>query len=170
MLSTLIFYFTTEQSALFLFLYKIRLTALLKAVWLVQYLSNLSIDLSVVCPPFAAITAAYLSGIVSIYFLRTSTLMLSHAFCNSSQRLSFECTIDLSSLFSNSLDGVKVSPSFPMFQQIPSVSGSSGNSSFYGYCNGQFNKNNWNLLNMPSVLTILVTTVLPLKVQCQYDF
>ncbi len=30
---------------------------------------------------------------------------------------------------------------------------------FYGYCNGQFNKNNWNLLNMPSVLTILATTV-----------
>ncbi len=46
-----------------------------------------------------------------------------------------------------------------MFQQIPSIAGSSGNSSFYGYCNGQFNKNNWNLLNMPSVLTILATTV-----------
>ncbi len=42
------------------------------------------------------------SGVVSVYFLRTSKLMLSHAFCNSSQRLSFEYTIGLSSLFSNS--------------------------------------------------------------------
>ncbi len=54
---------------------------------------------------------------------------------------------------------LRTSPSFLMFQQIPSVAGSSGNSSFYGYCNGQFNKNNWNLLNMPSVLIILATTV-----------
>ncbi len=46
-----------------------------------------------------------------------------------------------------------------MFQQIPSIVGSSGNSSFYGYCNGKFNKNNWNLLNMPSVLIILATIV-----------
>ncbi len=53
------------------------------------------------CPPFAAITAAHLSGIVSIYFLRISTQMLSNAFCNSRQRLSFECTIDLSNFFSN---------------------------------------------------------------------
>ncbi len=52
------------------------------------------------CSSFAAITAAHLSGIVSKYILRNSTLMLSHAFCNSSQRLSFECTINLSSLFS----------------------------------------------------------------------
>ncbi len=75
----------------------------------------------------------------------TSTLMLSHAFCNSSQRLSFECTIDLSSLFSNSPQICSMalrsglwgaSPSFSMFQQIPSVAGSSGNSSVYGYCNG----------------------------------
>ncbi len=72
-----------------------------------------------------------LSGTVFIYFLR------SHAFCNSSQRLSFECTIDLSSLFFNSpqicwwdwgLDWA--SPSFSMFQQIPSVAGNSGNSFF----------------------------------------
>ncbi len=34
-------------------------------------------------------------SLASIYFLRTSTLMLSHAFCNSRQRLSFEYTIDL---------------------------------------------------------------------------
>ncbi len=47
-------------------------------------------------------------SLASIYFLRTSTLMLSHAFCNSRQRLSFEYTIDLSSLFSNSLEGVEV--------------------------------------------------------------
>ncbi len=61
---------------------------------------------------------------------------------------SFECTIDLSSLFSNSpqiyFEGV--SPSFSMFQQIPSIADSSW---VYGYYNGQFNKNNWNLLNMP---------------------
>ncbi len=50
---------------------------------------------------FAAIAEAHLSGIVPIHFLRTVTLVLSHAFCNSSQRLSSECTIDLSSLFSN---------------------------------------------------------------------
>ncbi len=68
--------------------------------WVVLFLSMLTLIL--VCPPFAAITAAHLSGIVSIYFLRTSTLMLSHVFCNSSYMLSFECTIDLSSLFSNS--------------------------------------------------------------------
>ncbi len=43
--------------------------------------------------------------------------------------------------------------------QVPSVAGSSGNSSFYGYYNDQLNKNNWNLLNMPSVLIILATTV-----------
>ncbi len=53
------------------------------------------------CSPFAAITAAHLSGIVSIYFLRISTQMLSNALCNSRQRLSFECTIDLSNFFSN---------------------------------------------------------------------
>ncbi len=88
------------------------------------------------------ITAAHLSGIVSTYFLRTSTLMLSHAFCNScnsTQRLSFECTIDLYNLFSNSPQICSMrlrsglwgaSPSFSMFQQIPSISGSSGNSSF----------------------------------------
>ncbi len=88
-------------------------------------------------PPFAAITAAHLSGIVSIYILRTSTLMLSHVFCNSSKRLSFECTIDLSSLFSNSPQicsmGLRsglwgASPSFSVFQQIPSLAGSSSNS------------------------------------------
>ncbi len=52
--------------------------------------------------PFLAMTSAHLSGIVSIFFLRTSTLMLSHAFCNSSQWLFFQCRIDLSSLFSDS--------------------------------------------------------------------
>ncbi len=44
------------------------------------------------------------------------------------------------------------SPSFSVFQQIPSLVGSSGNSLF---C--KFNKNNWNLLNMPSVLIVLAT-------------
>lgn len=37
--------------------------------------------------PFAAITAVHVSGIVVIYFLRASTLMLFQVFCNSSQRL-----------------------------------------------------------------------------------
>ncbi len=35
-------------------------------------------------------------------FPENFTLILFHAFCNTSQWLSFECTIDLSSLFSNS--------------------------------------------------------------------
>ncbi len=48
------------------------------------------------------------------------------------------------------------SPSFSVFQQILSAAGISSNSSFYGYCNVQFNKNNRKLLNTPSVLTILV--------------
>ncbi len=126
------------------------------------FLSTFNFNI-LVCLPFAAITAAYLSGIVPIYFLRTSTLMLSHASCNSSQRLSFEYTIDLSSLFPTRLKFARwgwgpdlegASPSFSMFQKIASAAGSSGNSLFNGYCNGQFNKNNWNLLNMPSVLTI----------------
>ncbi len=113
------------------------------------------------CSSFAAITAAHLSGILSIYILRNSTLMLSHAFCNSSQRLSFYPVY-----FPNCpkfARGVEVwtlrGPSFSMFLQIPSIAGSSGNSSFYGYCNSQFNKNNWNLLTMANVLTILATTV-----------
>ncbi len=36
------------------------------------------------------------------YIFRELQLMLSNASCNSSQRLSFECTIDLAGLFSNS--------------------------------------------------------------------
>ncbi len=51
------------------------------------------------------------------------------------------------------------SPSFSVFRQIPSIASSSDNSSFYGYCNGQFNKNNRKLLNMSRVLIILATTV-----------
>ncbi len=84
--------------------------------------------------------------------------MLSHAFCNSSQRLSFECTADVSSLFSNSPQicstGLRsglwgTNPSFSVFQQIPSIADSSGFIFvlFYGFYNGKFNKNNWNLLN-----------------------
>ncbi len=55
---------------------------------------------------------SHLSGTVFIYFLRTSTLMLSHAFCNSSLRFSFERTIDLSSLFFNSPWNLLNMPSF----------------------------------------------------------
>ncbi len=76
---------------------------------------------------------------VSIYFLRTSTLMLSHAFCNSSH-----CTLNVIrpkfARWGWGPDFVGASPSFLMVQQIPSIEGSSGNSSFYGYYNGQFNK------------------------------
>ncbi len=68
-----------------------------------------------------------------------------------------KCTVDVSGLFSNSPQicstGLRsglwgTNPSFSMFQQIPSIAGSSGNTPFYRYCNGQFNKNNWNLLNL----------------------
>lgn len=38
----------------------------------------------------------HISDIVSIHFLRTSTLMFSHSFCKSIQRLSFECIAVLS--------------------------------------------------------------------------
>ena len=58
-----------------------------------------------VCSP-SAITAAHLSGIESTYFLRTSTLTSSCAFCNSRQRLSFDCTTDLSTLLCNNRVGV----------------------------------------------------------------
>ncbi len=91
------------------------------------------------CSSFAAIAAAHLSGIVSIYILRNSTLMLSNAFCNSSQRLSFEWIINLSSLFSKLPQicsrgwGVDFEGSIiSMFLQIPSIAGSSGNSLFMG--------------------------------------
>lgn len=72
--------------------------------------------------------AAHLSGIVPIYFLRTSTLMLSHDFYNPGQRLSFECTIDLSSCPKFAIwcwdpDFEGASPLFTMFQQITSVAG-----------------------------------------------
>ncbi len=53
----------------------------------------------------------------------------------------------------------RASPSFLMFQKIPFVSGSYSSGSFYGYYIGQFYKNNWNLLNMPSVLTMLAINV-----------
>ncbi len=63
----------------------------------------------------------------------------------------------------NLLDGAVIrtlrSQTINPFQQIPSVAGSSSNSLFCGYCNDQFNKNNWNLLNMTSFLKILDTTV-----------
>ncbi len=71
------------------------------------------------------------------YIFRELQLMLSNASCNSSQRLSFECAIDLAGLFSNSPQicsmGLRTPHHFSMFQQIPSIAGSSGNSSFYGY-------------------------------------
>ncbi len=58
----------------------------------------------------------------------------------------------------NLLDGVEVwtCPSFSMFQQISSIVGSSANSLFYGIV---MPENNWNLLNMPRVQTILPTIV-----------
>lgn len=52
------------------------------------------------CPLFAAIRAAHIS--VSIHFQRMSTLMFPHPVCTLMLLTSFEGTIDLSSLFSNS--------------------------------------------------------------------
>ncbi len=62
----------------------------------------------------------------------------------SSQKLSFQWTIDLSSLFSK-FAGWGWGPDFEgqsiIFNvQVPFVAGSSGNSSFYGYYNDQLNK------------------------------
>ncbi len=59
----------------------------------------------------------------------------------------------------NLLDGVEVRTLNGPVQQIPSIAGSYGYSSFYGYYNDHFNKNNWNLLNMSNVLLFLATTV-----------
>ncbi len=119
------------------------------------------------CSSFAAITAAHLSGIVSKYNpekFNTNVVPCLLQFkpkaflwmYNKSVQFIFQTAPNL-------LEGVEVwtlrGPSFSMFLQIPSIAGSSGNSSFYGYCNGQFNTNNWNLLTMANVLTILATTV-----------
>ncbi len=84
----------------------------------------------------------------SVNYFLTSRLTLSLAFCNSSQRLSFECNRSVQFILQRTpdlLDGVEVRASrgksiIFMFPQIPSVAGSSGYSSFYGYFNGKFNK------------------------------
>lgn len=65
------------------------------------FLSTFLLQYSV-CSPFAAVTTAHVSGVESIYFLGASTLTLSHDFCSSGQKLSFNWTIELSTLFYNS--------------------------------------------------------------------
>ncbi len=96
--------------------------------------------------------------LVSIYFLRNSTLMLSHPFCNSSLWKAFLWMYNRSvqsvifQLAPNLLDGVEdfegASPSFSMFQQVvPAL--------------GRFMVivmvNSTKPLNMPSVLIILAS-------------
>ncbi len=86
---------------------------------------------------------------INIFPENFNTNMLSHAFCNSSQRLSFEYNRSVQFIFQlapNLLDGVEVwtlrGPvhHFQCSSRILSITGSSGNSSFYGYFNGQFTK------------------------------
>ncbi len=89
-----------------------------------------------------------------------ATLMLSHAFCNPSQSLFFECTIDPSSSFSNApqicwmglrsgLWGVR--SSFSIFSRFLTLQVDPPIVCFMGIIT--------NLLNMPSVQAILGTTV-----------
>ncbi len=107
----------------------------------------------------------HISGIVSIYFLRTSTLMPSatqaKGFPLNVQQIGpvYFLTRPKFARWGWGLYFEVFSPSFSVFRQIPSIASSSDNSLFYGCCNGQFNKNNGNLLNMQNVLIILSTAV-----------
>jgi len=108
------------------------------------------------------IAAAHLSGIVSHIFPENFNTDVIPCILQFKPKafLSFFLFQFIFHVAPKFLDGVEVwtlwGPvhNFQSFQQIPSIAGSSSNSLFYGYCKGQFNKNNSFLVQLYTFLCL----------------